>query len=138
MSTQENRAAVTKLRAELSAEHDAVRSLVERLRQPYAAPTQAQATLEELHGTLKAHFAHEELPGGFYDTMGACTAEHAEDLRVLVDQHYLILSAAHSLKERARGAGAPDQSFEHELRALVELIAGHEKHEHKLAAELGA
>jgi hemerythrin len=137
MSTQENRAAVAKVRDELTSEHAAVRALVERLRQPRATPEAAYGLLEELHGTLKSHFAHEEYPGGFYETMGACTAEHAEDLRVLVDQHYLILSAANSLKERARGATSPNEAFDRELRALTELIAGHERHEHKLAHDLG-
>jgi len=137
MSTQDDRASVAKLRDDLAQEHASVRALVERLRQPRATPEAAYGLLDELHGTLKAHFAHEEYPGGFYEAMGACTAEHADDLRVLVDQHYLILSAASSLKERARGATQPSEAFDREVRALTELIAGHERHEHKLAHDLG-
>lgn len=136
MITQENRAAVAKVREELSAEHTTVRALVGKLREPHGTPHDKFAVLEDLHGTLAKHFAHEEHPGGFYETMGACTAEHAEDLRVLVDQHFRILSAAQSLKERAREGLAPSQDFDADLTVLVETIAGHERREHELTDAL--
>lgn len=136
MITETNKSAVAKVRDELSAEHANVRSLVGKLREPHGAPRDVLSVLEELHTTLAAHFAHEEHPGGFYETMGACTAEHAEDLRVLVDQHFRILSAAQSLKERAREGLSPSQDFDADLGVLVETIAGHERREHELSGAL--
>lgn len=133
MTTQENLAAVAKLRGELATEHANVRALVGKLREPHATPHDTFATLDELHATLAKHFAHEELPGGFYETMGVCTPDHAEDLRVLVDQHFRIISAAQSLKERARDGREASQAFDGDLTMLVETIAGHERREHELS-----
>ena len=136
MTTQHDKVAVARVRDELATEHEAIRDLVTRLRAPRRAPQEAFGLLEELHGNLAKHFAHEEFPGGFYETLGACTLEHGDDLRVLVDEHFLLLSAAQSLKERARGAGAPDAPFDNEVGALVERIAAHERREHALADKL--
>jgi hypothetical protein len=135
MSTPENRATLAHQRDEMTAEHAAVGRLVERLLAPLLTPAAAFPLLDELHATLRAHFAREELPGGFYETMGACTPEHAEELRVLVDQHYLIACAVHSLRERARGA-APDAAFARDLGVLCTMLARHERIEHKLTADL--
>lgn len=136
MTMEEDKVAVARVRDELATEHDAIRGIVGKLRAPRQAPHDALGLLEELHGSLSQHFAHEEFPGGFYETLGACTHDHGADLRVLVDEHFLILSAAQSLKERARTGAAPDAPFDQEVSALTDRIAAHERREHDLVAKL--
>ena len=125
MSKQPNAAVVGKICDELAHEHATIRTIVDKLRQPQEAPKSALPLLDELHGTLASHFAHEEYPGGFYETLGACVPEHGEDLRILLDGHFLILSATQSLKERARGAAG--DSFDRDLLSLVDSISRHER-----------
>jgi hypothetical protein len=135
MSTPHDKVAVARVRDELATEHDAIRALVARLRAPGKSQEEAAGLLDELHGRLAEHFAHEEYPGGFYETLGACTHEHGDDLRILVDDHFLLLSTARALRDRARGAGA-DASFDQEVSTLTDRISSHERREHALAEKL--
>jgi hypothetical protein len=134
-TTHDLKLAVARAQGELGSEHDTIRGLVVRLRAPLSV-RETVDLLGELHAKLQEHFAHEEHPGGFYEQLGACTPAHGEDLRVLVDQHFVILSAVQALKERLRASdrGATrDVGVDAELGALADRIASHERREHELA-----
>jgi hypothetical protein len=124
---------LTRARAELEEEHRGLRGLVGQLREA-ADPTAAAAILDELHGKLKAHFEHEEFPGGLYASMGALGPRHAEEIRDLVDQHFLLLAAVRGLADQARRAPA-DATPEilHDAVAISDRLRVHEDKEHRLA-----
>jgi hypothetical protein len=130
------RSAVEQAVASLHGEHQHIDELVRRIRESDSSET-ITGLLEELHDALKKHFAHEEYPGGLYHSLGACTAEHRRDLRVLVDQHFNLLSATRGLLERAR-LGGPEQRQEivKEADQLAARLREHETHEHELAKRL--
>lgn len=125
--------AVRKALMELKDEHAAIMLQVEEM-VATDDPHRLQPILENLHGVLMKHFAHEEYPDGLYHTMGACTPEHRHDLRALVDDHFKILSTLRGMIERAKlGQTA---GLHAEAVALGEHMRAHETHEHALAASL--
>lgn len=90
--------------------------------------------LDALFDTLRRHFAHEEYPDGLYDRLGACTPEHRDELRELVDEHFNLLATLRGMIERAR---AGDRSrLADEARTLAERLREHETKEHALGARL--
>lgn len=120
----------------LSEDH---RRLMEMVNQVQASSSNdvLRKRLEELHEILMAHFAQETYPDGFYQAMGACAPEHAYDLRVLVDEHFRILSRLWGIKERVH----PDESaistpIADEVAGLAMMLAEHERQEHELALRL--
>ncbi len=123
------------VREELSGEHRDIEALAGQLAS--AAAREATPLLDRLHDLLLRHFAHEEYPGGFYDALGACAPAVRDDLRVLVDQHFLIVSKLQSLRERAR---RPDEaahpSFAADMAGLSALLARHERHEMEMVHRL--
>lgn len=125
------------IREELSGEHRDIHALAGSLAE--ATVAEAGPLLDRLHDLLLRHFAHEEYPGGFYDALGACAPATRDDLRVLVDQHFLIVSKLQSLRERAR---RPDErahpTFAVEKDALATLLREHERREMELVSRLTA
>lgn len=115
----------------LAEEHRAIILLLERLGHIHH-PIDLAAPIEELHRVLVAHFAHEQFPGGLYESMGAFGSEHHERVRELVGQHCQILAHVGRLVERARAA-KDAQGLMRDVRQLIALIRGHEQKEHELA-----
>ena len=85
--------------------------------------------LEKLHGLLIRHFAQEQFPGGLYECMGAYGSHHHEELKTLVREHCVILSAARGVLDQARIAGAQDESAV--LKEVDEVLAHLCDHEHR-------
>lgn len=125
------------VRAELSGEHRDIQALTGQL--AAVAAHEAVPLLDRLHDVLLRHFAHEEYPGGFYDALGACSPAARDDLRLLVDQHFLIVSKLQSLRERAR---RPDEaahpSFAADLAGLSALLGEHERREMEMVTRLSS
>jgi hypothetical protein len=122
--------------AALEEEHRSLRGLVGRLREVQNAVALV-ALLDDLHGKLKAHFEREEFPGGLYESMGALGPQHADQIRELVDQHFLFLSGVRSLAEQARTApAAAGPRLLHAAAALAEELHTHEVAEHRLAEQI--
>jgi hypothetical protein len=123
------------VREELSGEHRDIEALTGQL--AGAGGREATPILDRLHEVLLRHFAHEEYPGGFYDALGACSPAVRDELRVLVDQHFLIVSKLQSLRERAR---RPDEaahpSFGADMAGLSTLLSEHERREMEMVARL--
>jgi hypothetical protein len=122
--------------AELEDEHVRIMGLVDELR-GHRTLIDLVPLLEQLHSVLINHFAREQFPGGLYECLGAYGSEHDEDLRVLVKEHCLILSAVRGLLERARAA-PEEQSSEilGDANEVVESLYKHEQREHELAEKL--
>lgn len=93
--------------------------------------------LKRLHTLLVNHFAHEQFPGGLYESMGAFGSCCHDDLRELIREHCLILSEARAVLERAQTM-APDalDELNNDVMALSELLFRHEHKEHRLAERL--
>lgn len=122
--------------AELSEEHRALMSLLERLKRPEHR-TELEPLLEELHTTLINHFAHEQFPGGLYESMGAYGSVHHGELRVLINEHCVILSAVRGLLEKARMAGVgANAELRDGVAGVVTQLEEHEHREHSLADKL--
>jgi hypothetical protein len=123
-------------RHELAAEHRGLAELMTRVRQAQEAGTLA-TVLEELHGRLKEHFAHEEFPGGLYQSMGALAPEYAPAIRDLVDEHFQVLASIRSLTAKARGPW-PSSAAEllGEVAALIDRLSAHEAKEMRLAGRI--
>lgn len=93
--------------------------------------------LEELHGSLLSHFARETYPGGFYESLGICQPEYRDDLRVLVDEHFRMLSSLRGLIERARLDGAEgNPEIVQEVSMVANMLHSHERKEHDLASRV--
>ncbi|NIR29587.1 MAG: hypothetical protein GWN84_09810 [Gammaproteobacteria bacterium] len=121
---------------QLSEEHRRLMEMVNRI-QAARSSEALKAMLEDLHQSLMAHFAHETYPDGFYQAMGACAPEYGSNLRVLVDEHFRILSRLWSIKERI-DPEQPDipPRLSDEIAGLTMMLADHERQEHELATRL--
>jgi len=127
-------AAVAEAEASLREEHRQMEDLLNRISGETGLPA-LRNLLDELHTTLKQHYAHEEYPGGLYDSMGALSPEFSDIVRQLVDEHYRMISAVRGLSRRVRDAGeqAPKELIQ-EAHQIVASLNAHESREHDLAA----
>lgn len=122
--------------AELGDEHQRIMSLVDELR-GHRTLVDLVPLLEQLHSVLINHFAREQFPGGLYECLGAYGSKHDDDLRVLVKEHCLILSAVRGLLERARSAQEEESSgILREVNEVVESLYEHEHKEHELVEKM--
>jgi hypothetical protein len=120
----------------LADEHREIMSVVQRLEQ-HRSLVQLVPMLEELHALLINHFAHEQFPGGLYESLGAYGSAHHEELRVLVNEHCVILSSVRGVLERARLANeAQAAQILNEVAAVIASLHQHEHKEHRLAENL--
>jgi hypothetical protein len=120
----------------LAEEHQQIMNLVHRLEQ-HRSLVQLVPLLEELHALLINHFAHEQFPGGLYESLGAYGSIHHEDLRVLVNEHCVILSSVRGVLERARLANETQAAqILNEVAAVITSLHQHEHKEHRLAEKL--
>jgi hypothetical protein len=123
---------------ELEQEHRELMVLVERVR-ALRSTVDLVPLLEELHTSLIKHFSHEQFPGGLYECMGAYGSRYHEELKILVRDHCVILSAVRGLLERARNAGRPDDlALLAEVAGILRHLHDHERREHALADKLMA
>jgi iron-sulfur cluster repair protein YtfE (RIC family) len=124
--------------AELKQEHAELMVLTDRIRALHS-PIGLTPLLEELHTSLIKHFSREQFPGGMYECMGAYGSPYHEELKILVRDHCVILSAVRALLERTRGANPPDDAAL--LAGVAEVLtqlSDHEDREHALADKLTA
>jgi len=127
-------AAVAEAEASLREEHRQMADLLNRICGETGLPA-LRTLLDELHTTLKEHYAHEEYPGGLYDSMGALSREFRDIVRQLVDEHYRMLSAVSGLSRRARDSGEQEpKDLIQEAHQIVASLRLHESREHELAA----
>lgn len=111
-------------------------ALVERLER-HRGLADLSALLEELHELLVDHFAHEQFPGGLYESLGAFDSSHHEELRTLVREHCELLSRTRGVLERSRAAAAADAvALLREVSAVIAQLREHEQREHALARKL--
>lgn len=95
--------------------------------------------LEELHTSLIKHFSHEQFPGGMYECMGAYGSRYHDELKVLVRDHCVILSAVRALLEHTRIAEQSDEpALLAEVAEVLSHLHEHERREHALADKLMA
>lgn len=123
---------------ELEQEHRELMALVERIGE-FRNTIGLAPLLEELHTLLIRHFSREQFPGGLYECMGAYGSRHHDELKTLVQDHCLILSAVRGLLEQLRAAARRDEPAL--LSALADVLAhlhDHEHREHTLADKLMA
>jgi hypothetical protein len=124
--------------AELEEEHRELMVLVERVR-ALRSTIGLTPLLEELHTSLIKHFSREQFPGGLYECMGAYGSSYHDDLKVLVRDHCIILSAVRGLLERTRGADRRDEpALLAEVSEVLSHLHDHERREHALADKLMA
>lgn len=127
---------LTEAYKELADEHKRILALLDRLKRANTLDG-VRPLLDELHTMLMGHFAHEQYPGGFYETMGATAPKHRDDLRELVDDHNHILSAVRGLSERVTRVESTGISEVLEgVAGVVDRLREHEHREHQLAEKL--
>ena len=123
---------------ELVAEHRELMVLVERVR-GFRSIIGLVPVLEELHTSLIKHFSHEQFPGGMYECMGAYGSRYHNELKVLVRDHCVILSAVRALLEHTRIAERSDEpALLAEVAEVLSHLHEHERREHALADKLMA
>jgi hypothetical protein len=123
---------------ELTEEHRELMVLVERVRGLRSIIGLAPL-LEELHTALIKHFSHEQFPGGLYECMGAYGSRYHDDLKILVRDHCVILSAVRGLVERTGAADGQDEpALLAEVAEVLAHLHDHERREHALADKLMA
>lgn len=135
-STVDESTQLREIYKELGDEHTHLLSLLGRIKGTRSVVT-LLPMLEELHGSLLSHFARETYPGGFYESMGVCQPEYRDDLRVLVDEHFRMLSSLRGLIERARIEGAEGgQEIVQGVSVVANMLHSHERKEHDLASRV--
>ena len=120
----------------LSLDHQRVDELVARLRSADELASLV-AVLEELGDALVVHFAHEEDPGGIYETMGVASPGLRAPLGDLVNEHYALLADIRALG--ARGREILERShldIRAAARELADRLAAHEAREDVMAAQI--
>ncbi len=123
---------------ELAEEHRELLELVERVRELRSIIGLAPL-LEELHASLIKHFSQEQFPGGLYECMGAYGSRYHDELKILVRDHCVILSAVRGLLERTRIADRQDEpALLDEVAEVLAHLRDHEHREHALADKLMA
>ena len=121
---------------ELANEHRELMTLVERIR-TFRSVIGLAPLLDELHTSLIRHFSREQFPGGLYECMGAYGSHCHEDLKILVSDHCVILSAVRAVLEHARSANADDEpALLAEVAEVLDHLHDHEHREHALADKL--
>jgi hypothetical protein len=121
---------------ELAAEHEELMALASQLA-GHRRLIGLTPILERLHELLIRHFSHEQFPGGLYERMGAYGPEHHEQLKVLVEDHCVILSGVGAMLERSRAADEKQEAtLLDELAELLAHLRRHEQREHALADKL--
>ena len=124
--------------AEMADEHRRIMDLVSRI-ESESNLSVLPAMLRELHDLLVNHFAHEQFPGGLYESMGAHGPDYHEDLKVLVREHCTVLSTARALVERARAVDLQGGAkLLGEVADLLQMLRDHEVREHRLVEKLKA
>ncbi len=119
--------------SELRDEHAELMALIDRL-STRERIMDLLSDLEVLHNLLIKHFAHEQFPGGLYESMGISGTSHHDDLKELVEDHCVILSAVTGLLERARVSNNQTRADIFSQRdEVIAAIRDHEKREHALA-----
>jgi len=123
---------------ECARDHRELMELVGRIRELRSA-VGLVPLLEKLHGLLIRHFAQEQFPRGLYECMGAYGSHHHEELKTLVREHCVILSAARGLLDRALVAGPEDEpAVLKEADEVLSHLCDHEHREYALAQKLMA
>ena len=123
---------------ELEEEHRDLMMLVEQVR-GHGSTVGLTPLLEQLHTSLIKHFSHEQFPGGLYERMGAHGSRYHDELKILVQDHCIILSAVRGLLERTRVAGRDDEpALLDDLAGVLTHLHDHEHREHALADKLMA
>lgn len=129
---------VERLTHELQQEHRGIHEAVEELRAALPGDDML-GMLDRLHALLVRHFAHETYPGGFYEALGACAPQYRNDLRILVDEHFLLVTAVHGLRERLRHRHAQQElDLRPEVAEVIGRLQHHEDHENDLVKRLRA
>jgi hypothetical protein len=123
---------------ELEEEHHDLMLLVEKVRGLHST-VGLTPLLDRLHTALIKHFSHEQFPGGLYERMGAHGSLYHEELKILVQDHCIILSAVRALLERSRVAVRNDEAaLLDNLAEVLNHLRDHEQREHALADKLMA
>ncbi len=113
-------------------DHRRLEQLADLLQAAKALPALLSAA-EELRTALMSHFAHEEHPGGLYDSLKFCVPQHREELAQLVEDHGQITVAVWQLCQSARNPKADLQALRREAAQIVKKLHHHEKREHEMA-----
>jgi len=123
---------------ELATEHQELMSLIDEV-EAFKSSAGIQPLLERLHELLIRHFSHEQFPDGLYDRMGAYGSKWHSQLRILIEDHCVILSGIRAMSERASRPGSDeDPTFISDLAEVIAHLRQHEQREHKLAERLMA
>jgi len=126
--------ALQRSHAALAADHREILELLDRL-QLIRDGLDLVRPLEQLHNLLVRHFAHEQFPGGLYESMGAFQPEYHALLRRLIAEHCSLLATVGSILQKARGSDA-DNALLDEVAQLVSALHRHERREHELVRRL--
>ncbi|MFQ5935218.1 MAG: hypothetical protein ACE5LB_02250 [Acidiferrobacterales bacterium] len=129
-------AKIEQIYGELADEHRRIMTLVERL-EHHDTVAHLVTLLEDLHELLINHFAQEQFPGGLYETLGGHGSAYHDELRVLVNEHCVILSSLRGVLERTRITSEDDApEILREVSAVAKHLREHEHKEHELAEKV--
>lgn len=126
--------ALLQVEGALREEHRRLEHLMDLLQAAKDLPTLV-ASADELRQALTTHFAHEEHPGGLYDSLKLCVPEHRKELAQLVEDHRHLGATLWQLYRRAGELDARFQELRTEVAQLVAALREHERREHDLAQQ---
>jgi hypothetical protein len=110
---------------QILAEHNRIHELNDQLQATSAMPD-LLACIAELRATLVRHFAVEEEPGGFFDTVRELEPGHHARIDALEKEHAVLLAALDALAERCAACIGTIASVQGDARALGHRLAAHE------------
>ena len=117
--------------SDIAAQHQHLHKLVDDLND--CDHVQLIPLLEELSTLLDDHFMRETGEGGLYESVGAYSEEHKEEVERLQREHILMSSACHGLLARAKlSAEVNEPQLIQEIRDVLDCLNEHEKRENKM------
>ncbi|MBI3894791.1 MAG: hemerythrin domain-containing protein [Acidobacteria bacterium] len=129
-----DRTSLAQAEKKLRNEHRRLGQLAELLQAANDLPA-LLSTAEKLRKTLMAHFAHEEDPGGLYDSLEFCLPQHRKELAQLTQDHRDLSAAVWELCQRARDPKPRFPVLRKEVAQFIRKLHLHEKLEHEIARQ---
>ena len=121
---------------DLEQEHKQVMKLLARLRDN-SDRNKLLPLLDELRAVLTDHFAREQLPDGFYDTLAELADSRRDELQALIGEHASILSHLNETLEHAKSSTDVDKAdLVNRVSKLLGQLDGHEEKEHRFAVDV--
>lgn len=121
--------------SDIAIEHDHIKKLLADLKD--CDHLHLIPMLEELTSVLEHHFMQETRSGGLYESVGAKSEAHRNEVQRLEQEHAVMESAFRGLVARAKLSSASSEpELLREIAAIADCLNDHERREAEMVKKL--